>query len=121
MANFKKGDRHASRGVADNAGNWPRWRARVIVVFWLEKKADAEPIQPVPCFRAFAPNELGAALAFAEQLRGRRAAGEFVSHVTIQSELPHSIGLPGVSDPAADYAHYKRRIDPAIKLGRPSQ
>jgi hypothetical protein len=91
----------------------------VIVVFWLEKKADAEPVKPVACFRSFAPNELGAALAFAEQLRKRRAGGELVSHVTIQSELPHSMGLPGVSDPAADYSHYKRRLDPSIKLGRP--
>lgn len=69
----------------------------MIVVFWLEKKADAEPIKPVACFRSFAPNELGAALAFAEQLPKRRAEGESVSHVTIQSELPHSIGLPGGS------------------------
>jgi hypothetical protein len=90
----------------------------VIVVFWLEKKVDAEPIKPVACFRSFAPNELGAALAFAEQLRRRRAAGEPVSHVTIQSELPQSAGLPGVSDPAADYSHYKRRLDPSVKLGR---
>jgi hypothetical protein len=30
------------------------------------------------------------------------------------------VGKAGVSDPGADYAHYKRRIDPAIPLGRPS-
>jgi hypothetical protein len=43
-----------------------------------------------------------------------------VSHVSLQSELPHSVGPAGVADAPADYAHYKRRIDPAIPLGRPS-
>lgn len=84
----------------------------MIVVFWLE---DAQPQA-----RSFPADALSPALGFAESLRGRRRAGEPISHVAIQSELPQSVGPAGVSDPAADYAHYKRRIDPAIPLGRPS-
>jgi len=84
----------------------------MIVVFWLENAQ--------PRARSFPSDALAPALAFAEELRGSRRAGEPISHVAIQSELPQSVGPAGVSDPAADYAHYKRRIDPAIPLGRPS-
>ena len=84
----------------------------MIVVFWLED-ASAQA-------RSFAPDALSEALKFAEQLRVRRKEGSAISHVAIQSELPQSVGPAGVSDPASDYAHYKRRIDPAIPLGRPS-
>jgi hypothetical protein len=85
----------------------------MIVVFWLE---DASPQA-----RSFAPDALSEALKFSEQLRVRRKEGCAISHVAIQSELPQSVGPAGVSDPAGDYAHYKRRIDPAIPLGRPSR
>jgi hypothetical protein len=88
----------------------------VIAVFWLEH-AGAHPQPRAECFAA---NELGAALRFAEELRARRAGGEALSHVSIQSELPQNVGPAGVADPPSDYAHYKRRIDPAIPLGRPS-
>ena len=88
----------------------------MIVVFWMEYPgAEGEPRA-----RGFAANALSEALRFAEDLRGRRRSGEKISHVAIQSELPESVGPAGVSDPARDYAHYKRRIDPAIPLGRPS-
>jgi hypothetical protein len=88
----------------------------MIVVFWLESRDGAGE----PRARSFASDALSGALQFAEDLRARRRAGEGISHVAIQSELPQSVGHAGVSDPAADYAHYKRRIDPAIPLGRPS-
>ena len=92
----------------------------MIVVFWLE---DAQPQA-----RSFPADALSPALKFSEELRARlfpherreRRGGEPISHVAIQSELPQSVGPAGVSDPAADYAHYTRRIDPAIPLGRPS-
>lgn len=88
----------------------------MIVVFWMEYPvAEGEPRS-----RGFASDALTEALKFAEELRGRRKAGEAISHVAIQSELPENVGPAGVSDPARDYAHYKRRIDPAIPLGRPS-
>ncbi|MBL0392879.1 hypothetical protein JJ685_17205 [Ramlibacter monticola] len=70
--------------------------------------------------RSFASDALGEALRFAEELRARRKAGEAISHVAIQSELPQAVGPAGVADAPKDYAHYKRRIDPAIPLGRPS-
>jgi len=88
----------------------------MIVVFWMEYPA----AQGEPRARSFASDALSEALKFAEALRGRRKAGEAISHVAIQSELPENVGPAGVSDPGRDYAHYKRRIDPAIPLGRPS-
>jgi hypothetical protein len=89
----------------------------MIVVFWLDQSAAAEGQAHA---RSFPGDALAQALRFAEELRGRRRAGERISHVAIQSELPESVGHAGVADPAHDYAHYKRRIDPAIPLGRPS-
>jgi hypothetical protein len=88
----------------------------MIVVFWLETPGE----EWQPHARTFATNALGEALRFAEVLRARRKEGEKISHVAIQSELPESVGPAGAADPASDYAHYKRRIDPAIPLGRPS-
>ncbi|TFZ07156.1 hypothetical protein EZ313_11240 [Ramlibacter henchirensis] len=89
----------------------------MIVVFWLEQ----DPLgAPAARHASFAPDQLGEALKFAETLRGRRRDGEAISHVAIQSELAESVGQAGVADPGKDYAHYKRRIDPAIPLGRPS-
>ena len=88
----------------------------MIVVFWMEyPQGNAQPQA-----RSFAADALGEALRCAEELRARRKAGEAISHVAIQSELPDAVGAAGVADPPKDYAHYKRRIDPAIPLGRPS-
>lgn len=87
----------------------------MIVVFWMEYPAPEGQARS----RAFAANALAEALRFAEDLRARRKAGEQISHVAIQSELPEAVGRAGVADPPKDYAHYKRRIDPAIPLGRP--
>ena len=90
----------------------------MIVVYWLERES-AEGVAQAR-HAEFAEDALGAGLQFAEQLRARRTQGEAISHVAIQSELPQSVGKAGVADPAAGYAHYKRRIDPSIPLGRPS-
>jgi len=87
----------------------------VIVVFWLEAAGDAAQ----PRHAVFGPAALGEALRFAESLRARRRAGEAISHVAIQSELPDAVGPAGVADPDQGYAHYKRRLDPAVPLGRP--
>lgn len=89
----------------------------VIVVYWLHQ---APTGAPQARFSTFAEDQLGEALKFAESLRARRRAGEAISHVAIQSELPQSVGQAGVADPSQDYAHYKRRPDPSIPLGRPS-
>lgn len=88
----------------------------MIVVYWLEHGAAGAQAR----YSAFAPDQLTAALRLAEQLRARRGAGEALSHVSIQSELVEAVGAAGVADAPADYAHYKRRIDPATPLGRPS-
>lgn len=88
----------------------------MIVVYWLEHGQGAAR----PRHATFAADQLGAALAHAESLRARRRAGEPISHVAIQSELPQSVGSAGVADAPADYGHYKRRLDPATPLGRPS-
>jgi hypothetical protein len=89
----------------------------VIAVFWLEQDATGAAQAR---HHAFAPEALAEALKFAETLRARRRGGEPISHVAIQSELPQSVGQAGVADPAQDYAHYKRRLDPSVPLGRPS-
>ena len=88
----------------------------MIVVFWLEHPQG----EPQAQARSFPSDALAQALRWAEELRARRKAGEAISHVAIQSELPEAVGPAGVADPPRDYAHYKRRIDPAIPLGRPS-
>jgi hypothetical protein len=89
----------------------------VIVVYWLESPEGGSLLSQ---HRTFGADQLREALQFSEALRLRRRAGERVSHVSLQSELPDSVGPAGVGDAPADYAHYKRRIDPAIPLGRPS-
>ncbi len=89
----------------------------MIVVFWLEAAAGQSAAAR---HQVFAPDALGEALACAEALRARRRAGEAISHVAIQSELPESVGAAGVADAPAGYAHYKRRLDPSVPLGRPS-
>ena len=91
----------------------------MIVVFWLQHGTDAGEA-PQAQHAVFESKRLSAALKFAEELRARRTAGEKISHVSIQSELDDAVGHAGVSDPSPDYAHYKRRIDPSIALGRPS-
>jgi len=91
----------------------------MIVVYWLHAP-EAGQEAPRAAHAGFEPDRLSDALRFAEELRARRRAGEAISHVAIQSELPQAVGPAGVGDPSPDYAHYKRRIDPAIPLGRPS-
>ena len=95
--------------LTDNGG--------VIVVYWLHQ---APTGAPQARFSSFPEDQLGEALKFAESLRARRRSGEAISHVAIQSELPQSVGQAGVADPSKDYAHYKRRLDPSVPLGRPS-
>ena len=89
----------------------------MIVVFWLE----LDPQGPAQARHVdFPSDQLVEALKYAEALRARRRAGEPISHVAIQSELAESVGQAGVADPGKDYAHYKRRLDPSVPLGRPS-
>ena len=63
----------------------------------------------VPRSASFPAGAMADALSFAETLRRRRSSGESVSFVTLCSENPNSVGLPGVADPRPDYAWKKRR------------
>lgn len=94
----------------------------MIAVFWLEHAVPgpAADTAAQARYRLFGADALQAALRFAEELRASRQAGAPISHVTLQSELPGSVGHAGVADPPPDYAHYKRRLDPGVPLGRPS-
>ena len=93
----------------------------MIIVYWRQVLTDSAGNLSVNAqFAEFESNNLKGALACCEDLRNLRSAGASISHVCIQSELPTSVGLPGVADVDSSYSWYKRRIDPAIKLGRPS-
>jgi hypothetical protein len=75
-------------------------------------------LPPNPRVECFKPAELNEALKFAESLRAKRREGQPISHVSLQSEMPESVGQAGVSDADPDYDWYKRRINPQTKLGR---
>ncbi len=75
------------------------------MVYWTE----AEGGEHSTLSRLFASDQMSAALAFMEELRTRQRAGEAVCFVTMCSENPHSVGHPGVADPAPDYNWKKRR------------
>ncbi|MFC0401797.1 hypothetical protein [Paraburkholderia rhizosphaerae] len=92
----------------------------MFVVYWLEDPAAGPetgleacsgnaPRRAAARFERFGDSELTQALAFAEDLRKRQAAGEDVSFVSLCSENPHSVGRAGVADPPADYVWTKRR------------
>ena len=50
-----------------------------------------------------------AALHFIEALRQGQRHGLALQHITMSSQNPHSVGLAGVVEPAADYNWRKRR------------
>lgn len=83
-------------------------------LFWFQ---DGEPL-----VWFFNSDQMGQCMQEAEALRKRQRAGEKISHVNFCSENPDSVGHPGASDPHPEYSkhHWKRRIDPNEKLGRPS-
>ncbi|CAB3749839.1 hypothetical protein [Paraburkholderia humisilvae] len=84
----------------------------MFVVYWLERRealSDNASHGGTARFELFDSSELTRALAFAEELRKKQAAGGDVGFVSLCSENPHSVGQPGVADPPADYAWKKRR------------
>lgn len=62
-----------------------------IVVYWLDPQIDHLRLEDRARARSFKAEELLAALKFCEDLRG---AG--ISHVSLSSENPNSVGKPGV-------------------------
>jgi len=94
----------------------------MIVVFWRQALFNSSglPTSSTAQSVEFESNELVAALGYCEALRKQRREGAFISHVCIQSELSESVGQAGVDDiDLATYSWFKRRINPAITLGRP--
>ena len=71
-------------------------------------------------FKEFEGSNISEPLKFAEELRAKRKQGARISHIDIKTEMTESVGQDGVSDAPKDYDWYKRRVDPAIKLGRNS-
>ncbi|WMW81336.1 hypothetical protein RF679_03400 [Undibacterium cyanobacteriorum] len=74
-------------------------------VYWTEHHNDT----PQARFRDFDTREMQAALHFIEALRQGQRHGLALQHITMSSQNPHSVGLAGVAEPAADYEWKKRR------------
>ncbi len=77
----------------------------MFMVYWSEG-TDAGG---TPRSKAFAADQMRAAMHFMEELRSRQRHGEALGFVTMCSENPQSVGHPGVADPPADYNWKKRR------------
>lgn len=93
----------------------------MIIVYWRQALLDSTGglVESQAQFAEFKSNEMGTALKQCEALRELRRNGAFISHVCIQSELPDAVGEAGVADiDPLTYSWYKRRINPAIPLGR---
>jgi hypothetical protein len=93
----------------------------MIVVYWRQAIIDLATNLPTSWqahSAEFQENKLQAALAQCEGLRAARAAGAYITHVCIQSELMDSVGQAGVAEPDHDYNWHKRRPDPLEPVGR---
>jgi len=74
------------------------------VVYWMER------CEETPIARFEELTDLLLSLKFAEVLRKRQFAGEKISHITLMSENPNSVGKPGVDVVGPDYDWKKRRV-----------
>lgn len=64
----------------------------------------------VPQSRSFTPEQMTDALTYCEDLRTqRREQSAPISHVTMASENPNSVGQAGVAEVGPDYNWKKRR------------
>jgi len=75
----------------------------IYVIYWTETTDG----QSVPCSEG--TDDLTEALKIAEQQRKIQYAGGNVSHVTLTSENPNSVGKSGVDVVGFDYNWKKRR------------
>ena len=75
------------------------------MVYWTSVEGDA----PLTQAKTFDSAEMAAAMAFIEQLRSRRRAGEDLRFITMCSEHPDAVGQAGVAEPGPDYQWKKRR------------
>lgn len=78
----------------------------MFVVYWaiMDEAGDR-----IPCMKEFETDEMTVALKFMEMLRAQQRAGVDISHVTMSSENPNSVGNPGVAEVNADYSWTMRR------------
>ncbi|WP_151447772.1 hypothetical protein [Lacisediminimonas profundi] len=76
------------------------------VVYWTEGKGELAG----PRSQGFATGDMKQALNFMEALRMRQRQGDPVSFITMCSEHPDSVGLPGVAETGSDYKWKKRRL-----------
>ncbi len=61
------------------------------------------------CSQEFGREEMSKALQFAEALRMQQRQGNALSHITLSSENPDSVGHAGVADVMPGYNWRKRR------------
>ena len=95
------------------------------IVYWMETVNVDSGLcgsydERIAKFQEFEGSNMSEPLKFAEELRAKRKQGARISHIDIKTEMTESVGQDGVSDAPKDYDWYKRRVDPAIKLGRNS-
>ena len=78
----------------------------MFMVYWMERTEDGTM---APRAQPFGTDAMSAALSAMETLRRRQLAGEPVSHITMSSENPDSVGRPGVAVVDEGYSWTKRR------------
>ena len=77
----------------------------MFMVYWTEVRAEISQ----PRCKEFALDHMVDALQYMEALRKTQRSAGNISHVTMSSENPNSVGLPGVDVTGADYNWKKRR------------
>ncbi|WP_230412107.1 hypothetical protein [Undibacterium hunanense] len=65
----------------------------MFAVFWIEIHNQIKMSQ---C-KEFQSGDMVAALKFADELRQRQAAGEYLRHITMSSENTNSVGIPSAA------------------------
>ena len=78
----------------------------MFIVYWtiIDEEGDR-----IPLMQEFGTDEMLNALKYTEMLRAQQRAGADISHVTMSSENPNSVGNPGVAEVNADYSWTMRR------------
>jgi hypothetical protein len=83
-----------------------RIKNKMFMVYWTEVQGELEH----PQSRNFDLHQMTDALQYMESLRKKQRMTGDICHVTMSSENPNSVGLPGVDVTGDDYDWKKRRI-----------
>lgn len=78
----------------------------MFMVYWTEVQGELEH----PQSRKFELDQMTEALQYMESLRKKQRMTGGICHITMSSENPNSVGLPGVDVTGDDYDWKKRRI-----------